>query len=135
MYKTLSYLGECNNPCASIQCLQRPLLFSLQHHHDTHQTQHDLLEPWILAQENCDISYERNEADYASYDVFLAVEKRLAGGIELGVICDVVVALREEAERCFAALLLVSHFQNIMHFQLNAIPTQKHSSFQAPQTR
>lgn len=83
------------------------LSFSLQYHHHTHQPQHDLLQPWVLAQQDCDVSHERNEADNASHDIFFAVEEGLAGGIEFGVVGDVVVTLREEAKRCFAAQKLV----------------------------
>jgi hypothetical protein len=70
------------------------VLLSLQHHHHTHYTQHDLLQPWVLAQQDCDISDERNEANYASNDIFFAVQEGLAGGVELGVVRDVVITLR-----------------------------------------
>jgi hypothetical protein len=56
----------------------------------------------VFAQQNCDVSDEGNEADYAANDVFFAVQERLAGSVEFGVVCDVVVALCEQAERCFA---------------------------------
>lgn len=63
------------------------VLLPLQHHHDTHYTQHDLFQPWVLAQQNGNISNKGYEADYASYDIFFAVEEGLASGIEFGVVC------------------------------------------------
>jgi hypothetical protein len=56
----------------------------------------------VLAQKNRDVSDEGNEADHAANDVFFAVQKRLAGSVEFGVVCDVVVTLCEEAEGRFA---------------------------------
>jgi hypothetical protein len=81
-------------------------LFPLQYHHQTHYPQHDLLQPWVFAQQNCDVSDEGNEADYAANDIFFAVQERLAGSVEFGVVCDVVVTLCEEAEGCFATDML-----------------------------
>lgn len=57
----------------------------------------------MFAQHDCDVSNEWYEADDAADDVFFAVEEGLAGGVELGVVCEVVVALGEEAEGCLAA--------------------------------
>lgn len=52
----------------------------------------------MFAQQNRDIADEGDESDDAPNDVFFAVEERLAGGIKLGVVCDIVVALGEESE-------------------------------------
>ena len=57
----------------------------------------------MLAQQNGNISDKRYEADNASDDVFFAVQEGLAGGVEFGVVREVVVALGQEAERCFAS--------------------------------
>jgi hypothetical protein len=57
----------------------------------------------VFAQHDCDVSDKRYEADDAADDVFFAVEEGLAGRVELGVVCEVVVALGEEAEGGFAA--------------------------------
>jgi len=85
-------------------------LFPLQYHHHAHQPQHDLFQPWVFAQQDCDISNERNEAHDTSYDVFFAVQERLAGRVEFGVVCDVVVTFSKQAKGCFAASILANHF-------------------------
>jgi hypothetical protein len=56
----------------------------------------------VFAQQNRNVSDKRYEADYAADDVFFAVQEGLAGRVELGVVCDVVVALCEEAQGGFA---------------------------------
>lgn len=56
----------------------------------------------MLAQQNGNISDKRYEADNASDDVFFAVQEGLAGGVEFGIVCKVIVALGQEAEGCFA---------------------------------
>lgn len=61
----------------------------------------------MLAQQNCDIAHEGNEADHATNDILLAIEEGLALRVELGVVCEVVVALGEQTEGCLAAKLLV----------------------------
>ena len=80
--------------------------FPLQHDHQPHQPQHDLLEPWVFAQQYRDVSDEGYEADYATDDVFFAVQEGLTGCVKFSIVCDVVVALGEEAEGCFAAARL-----------------------------
>jgi hypothetical protein len=60
----------------------------------------------VLTQQDCDISDEWNEANYASNDIFFAVQEGLARGVELGVVRDIVIALGEQAEGCFAANML-----------------------------
>jgi hypothetical protein len=78
------------------------LLFPLQHHHDSHYTQHDLFQPRVLAQQNGNVSDKGDESDNAADDVFFAVEERLAGRVEFGIVCDIVVTFCEEAEGGFA---------------------------------
>jgi hypothetical protein len=56
----------------------------------------------VLAQQNGNVSDKRYEADNASDDVFFAGQEGLAGGVEFGVVCEIVVALGQEAEGCFA---------------------------------
>ena len=53
--------------------LQLQLSFPLQHHHQSHQPQHDLLQPWVFAQQDRDISDKWYETDYAADDVFFTV--------------------------------------------------------------
>jgi hypothetical protein len=65
-----------------------------------------LLQPWIFAQENSNIADERNEADHASDHILLAVQEGLALGVELGIVCKVVVTLGEKAEGGFAGATL-----------------------------
>jgi len=83
------------------------LLFPLQHHHQTHHAQHSLLEPRVLTQQNGNVAHKRYESNHAPNHVFFAVEEGLARGVEFGVVCEVVVAFCEEAEGCFAGVLLV----------------------------
>jgi hypothetical protein len=94
----------------------------LQHNHHTHQSQHDLFQPWVFAKQYCDVSDEGNEADDASYDVFFAVKERLAGRVKFGVIGNVVVTFGEEAERCFAASLLATSFPKCPQVLCNFCP-------------
>jgi hypothetical protein len=58
----------------------------------------------VLAQQNRNISDKRYEADDAADDVFFAVQEGLAGRVEFSVVGDVVVALCQEAEGCFATV-------------------------------
>jgi hypothetical protein len=83
----------------------KPSLFSLQNHHQTHYPQHDLLQPWVLAQQDGDVSNKGNEADHAANHVLLAVEERLALGVELGIVCEVVVTLGEKTEGRLTTIL------------------------------
>jgi integral membrane sensor domain MASE1 len=83
-----------------------PASLSLQHDHQTHYAQHDLLQPWVFAQQNCNVSDEGNETDDASDNIFFTVQEGLPGGVEFGVVCEVVVALCKEPEGCFAAAAL-----------------------------
>jgi hypothetical protein len=105
---------------------QYVLSFSLQYHHHTHQPQHDLLQPWVLAQQDRDVSHKRDEAGYASHDVFFAVEEGLAGGIEFGIVGNIVVTLREEAERCFAAEWLVPYSPHATLFSIIGASEPQH---------
>ena len=57
----------------------------------------------MLAQQNGDVSNKGYEADDASDDIFFTVQEGLAGGVEFGVVREVVVALGQEAEGCFAS--------------------------------
>lgn len=59
----------------------------------------------MLAQQDCDVSDEGDEADYASDNVFFAVQEGLALCVELSVVCKVVVALGEESQRCLSVML------------------------------
>jgi hypothetical protein len=86
--------------------VQTKTSFPLQHHHHTHESQHYLLQPWVFAQQDCDVSDERDEANHAAHNIFFAVQERLAGRVEFGVVCEVVVALGKEAESSFAATRL-----------------------------
>jgi hypothetical protein len=83
-------------------------LFPLQDNHQTHHSQHDLLQPRVFAQENSNIADEGNEADDTSNHILLTVQERLALGVELGVVCKVVVTLGEKLEGGFAGRLLAS---------------------------
>lgn len=57
----------------------------------------------MLAQQDCDIANKGDEANYTANHVLLAVQERLTLCVELGIVCEVVVALGKEAEGCFAA--------------------------------
>jgi hypothetical protein len=76
-------------------------LFPLQDNHQTHHSQHDLLQPRVFAQENSNIADEGNEADDTSNHILLTVQERLALG-------KVVVTLGEKLEGGFAGRLLAS---------------------------
>jgi hypothetical protein len=65
------------------------LLFPLQHHHDSHYTQHDLFQPRVLAQQNGNVSDKGDESDDAADDVLFAVEEGLTGGVEFRIVCDI----------------------------------------------
>jgi hypothetical protein len=82
--------------------------FPLQDDHQTHHSQHDLLQPRVFAQENSNIADKGNKADNTSNHVLLTVQVRLALSVELGVVCKVVVTLGEKLERGFAGWLLAS---------------------------
>lgn len=56
----------------------------------------------MFAQENCDVSNERNETDNASDNVLFAIEEGLTSGIKFGIVCEIVVTLGEKAEWRFA---------------------------------
>lgn len=57
----------------------------------------------MLAQQNGNVSNEGNEANDAADHVLFAVQERLALRVKLGVVCEVIVALGEQAEGCFTA--------------------------------
>lgn len=59
----------------------------------------------MLAQQDRNIADERNKADYAANNIFFAVEEELALGVELSIICEVVVALGEQTKGCFAMIM------------------------------
>ena len=92
-----SPLNQC--PLPSLIPLR---LLALQHHHQPHYAQHGLFQPRVLAQQNRDVADKGNEADHAADDVLFAVQVGLARGVELGVVCEVVVAFCEEAEGGFS---------------------------------
>lgn len=73
-----------------------PVLFSLQHNCECHKPEHCCLQPGIFAQEDRHVAHKRHVAQHTANDVLLAVEEALAAGVELGVICCVVVALGQE---------------------------------------
>ena len=66
----------------------------------------------MLTEQDCDVAHEGYEANYATNDVLLAVQEGLALGVELGIVCEVVVALSEQTEGCFAARLSVQTIQS-----------------------
>ena len=59
----------------------------------------------MLAQQDGDVSNKGNEADHAANHVLLAGKERLALGVELGIVCEVVVTLGEKAEGRLAAIV------------------------------
>lgn len=83
------------------------LLFSLQHDQQAHDTQHDRLQPGVLAQHDGDVADEGHVADDAADDV-AALEVVLAAGVELRVVGGVVVALGEQL-RVLAVAELAHH--------------------------
>ena len=70
--------------------------FSLQHNHYTHNPQHHRLQPRMLTQHNRHISHRRHITPHTADEIFLSVKKALTLGIELRVVCDVIVALCQE---------------------------------------
>lgn len=73
-------------------------LLPLHNHRQGHETQHDGLEPRVLAQQDGDVADKRHVADDGADDVGLAVQKRLADGVEFRVVGGVVVALCQELQ-------------------------------------
>lgn len=70
-------------------------LFSLQHGKQTHDTEHNGLEPWVFRKQDGYVSHKR----YVSHDAtdnVLALEIVLATGVQLHVVGGVVVTLGEE---------------------------------------
>jgi len=55
-----------------------PASFPLQHHHQSHYPQHNLLQPRVLTQQDRDVAHKGNEADHAANDVLFTVEEGLA---------------------------------------------------------
>ena len=102
---TVGLLCWLARPCGAGIHQPLPSLFSLQNHHQPHYPQHDLLQPRVLAQQDGDVSNKGNEADHAANHVLLAVQERLALGVELGIVCEVVVTLGEKAEGRLATIL------------------------------
>jgi hypothetical protein len=97
-----SIQSSVRRPFAAFPAQDRTSL-PLQHHHQTHYPQHDLLQPWVFAQQDRDVSDKRDETGNAANDIFFAVQERLASRVKLGVICHIVVTFGEEAEGCFTA--------------------------------
>ena len=79
--------------------LGKDVLFSLQNHHRAHQAQHDSFEPWMLAQEDCDIADERCIGPNAADDVGRSVKKVLVSSIQLDVVAVVVVSFGQQLQR------------------------------------
>ena len=50
----------------------------------------------MFAQHDCNIAHTRDIASHAADNVFFAIEVGLSPGIELGIVCDIVVAFRKE---------------------------------------
>lgn len=74
----------------------------MHYHRQRHETQHDGLEPGVLAQQDRDIADEGHVAHHATDDVLRAIEVALAASVQFGVVGCVVVALGEELEWCFS---------------------------------
>jgi hypothetical protein len=89
------------NQCRLLALAPRCLL-ALQYHHQTHYTKHGLFQPRVFTQQDRDVSDKGDEPDNAADDVLLAVQVGLTRGVELGVVREVVVTFREEAERRFS---------------------------------
>ena len=102
--------------------------FPLQDNHQTHHSQHDLLQPRVFAQEDSNIADKGNEADYASDHILLAVQEGLALSVELGIVCKVVVTLGEKAKRGFAGAKLAYALE--MHISL--VPLRSSLSVRYP---
>ncbi len=70
--------------------------FSLQHHRQSHETQHRCLQPWVLAQQDRDIADKGHVAHHAADDVLGPIQIALSSRVELGIVRSVVVAFRQE---------------------------------------
>lgn len=77
----------------------------------------------MLTQQDGNVSDKGDEADYAADHVLLAVQERLTLRVELGVICEVVVALGEEAEGCLAMRSLAVRFESALQRALVRLRT------------
>lgn len=91
--------------------------FPLEDDRQAHERQHHSLEPRVLGQQDGNVAHERNVADYAANNICLAVQEVLTSGVELGVVCCIVVTLGQELEgRCLGS---VSHiFVSISSYEL-----------------
>lgn len=74
---------------------QPALLLPLQHHDQTHDSQHHRLQPRVFGENNRNVTDKRYVCEDTADDVF-AHEEVLALGIQLLVGAGVVVALRKE---------------------------------------
>jgi hypothetical protein len=89
------------NQCPLFSLVSRCLL-ALQYYHQPHYAKHGLFQPGVFAQQDRNVSDKGDEADDTTNDVLLAVQVGLTRGVELGVVCEVVVTFREEAEGRFS---------------------------------
>ena len=71
-------------------------LVSLKHYHQAHDSEQNLLEPWVFAQEDCHVSHERDEAHHAADEIFFSVQVLLTGSIETHIIRTIGIALCQE---------------------------------------
>lgn len=84
----------------------------------------------MLAQQDGDVSNKGNETDHAANHVLLAVKERLALGVELGIVCEVVVTLGEKAEGRLAAImsaLTASYGVALLRASHSTVVTRKHA--------
>lgn len=61
----------------------------------------------MLAQQNCNVANEGDEANHTADHVLFAVQEGLAPGVELGVVREVVVTLGEQTKGCLTVILSV----------------------------
>jgi hypothetical protein len=70
--------------------------FSLQYHHNAHDSQHHRLQPWVLAEHDGHVTHSGDVSSYTANDVFFLGQVALAACVKFCVVCDIVVAFCEE---------------------------------------
>lgn len=72
------------------------LLLTLQYDHNAHHSQHNSLQPRMLAQHNRDISNAWNIASYTPNDILFSIQVTLTSCVELRIVCNIVVTFCQQ---------------------------------------